>query len=148
MLPHLLDGRRRLATAAGILGYQVLRRSRSTRLCAVRAQRYTVALTGMVTGGFVSSVVAASAAMLWLQPARDWFDGINRPKAEARAVPAAPPVLGTPPATGVAWPSEYAAMQTRPTAVVWSCGLTWVFSGSPRSAWSPAGSRSRWIRTS
>ena len=35
-------------------------------------------VTGLVTGGFVSSVVAAAAVMLWFQPARDWFDGVVR----------------------------------------------------------------------
>ena len=41
-------------------------------------------VTGLITGGFVSSLVAASTVMLWLQPARDWFDGVTRPQADAR----------------------------------------------------------------
>ena len=45
-------------------------------------------LAGMVTGGFITSVVAASAAILWLQPARAWFDG--KPLPERRTAPAAP----------------------------------------------------------
>lgn len=118
------------ATAAAILGYQVLRRSRSARL-ALTVLAVPLFLTGMVTGGFVSSVVAASAFMLWLQPARDWFDGTTRPSPASRAVTAAPVA---PPTTPPAWPTPYAsapyaaAAQTRPSPVVWACVLTWVFS--------------------
>lgn len=127
------------ATAAAILGYHVLRRSRSARM-ALSVLAVPLFLTGMVTGGFVSSVVAASAAMLWLQPARDWFDGITRPSAPVPAP--APPAQPVPPVQPVqpvqplqpgqqppAWPAPYAAAPaTRPTAVVWACVLTWVFS--------------------
>jgi len=113
------------ATAAAILGYQVLRRSRSARL-ALTVIAFPLFLTGMVTGGFVSSVVAASAAMLWLQPARDWFDGITRQPAAA-AAPVAPAPTGPPP-PGQSWPAPYAVPQTRPNAVVWACVLTWVCS--------------------
>ena len=48
------------ATAAAILGYQVLRRSRSARL-ALTVLAVPLFVAGMVTGGFVSSLVAASA---------------------------------------------------------------------------------------
>jgi hypothetical protein len=128
------------ATAAGILGYQVLRRSRSARL-ALTVLAVPLFLTGMVTGGFVSSVVAASAAMLWLQPARDWFDGVTRPD-PARAAPAVrqsgPPVAAPPsqpadPGATAGLPSAVSAdpqpetSPKRPAAVVWACALTWVF---------------------
>src|SRR6478752_991363 len=73
------------ATAAGILGYQVLRRSKSARL-AVSVLAVPIFLTGMVTGGFVTSVIAASAAILWLQPARAWFDGTTPPEKPKAAV--------------------------------------------------------------
>lgn len=111
------------ATAAAILGYQVLRRSRSARL-AISVIAVPLFLTGMVTGGFVSSVVAASALMLWLQPARDWFDGVTRPRPEA-AAPAAQ--------LGQAAPTPYgvpvaAPTGERPNAVVWACVMTWIFS--------------------
>ncbi|HEY0950373.1 hypothetical protein, partial [Nocardioides sp.] len=82
------------ATAAAILGYQVLRRSRSARL-ALTILAVPLFLTGMVTGGFVSSVVAASAVMLWLQPSRSWFDGTPPPPPR---VPAPPAARETPPA--------------------------------------------------
>jgi len=62
------------ATAAAILGFHVLRRSRSARL-GLTILAVPLFLTGMVTGGFVAAVIAASAAMLWLQPARSWFSG-------------------------------------------------------------------------
>jgi hypothetical protein len=118
------------ATAAAILGYQVLRRSRSARL-ALTVLAVPLFLTGMVTGGFVSSVVAASAAMLWLQPARDWFNGVSRPvAAPASTRSVAPPPTSTP-VPGVApeaWPAPpTSGPRARPVAVVWACVLTWVF---------------------
>jgi hypothetical protein len=67
------------ATAAGILGFQVLRRSKSART-AVSVLAVPIFFAGMVTGGFITSVVAASAAILWLQPARSWFDGKPPPE--------------------------------------------------------------------
>lgn len=110
------------ATAAAILGYHVLRRSRSARL-GLTVLAVPLFLTGMVTGGFVSSVVAASAAMLWLQPSRDWFNGIDRPAPALREASAAPVVTPT------MWPTEHVAgSPDRPRAVVWACVLTWVFS--------------------
>ena len=93
------------ATAAAILGYQVLRRSRSARL-ALTLLAVPLFVTGLVTGGFTSSVVAASAVMLWFQPARDWFNGVVRePRPEVAnrvAPPAAPPYDGTRPGPGPA----------------------------------------------
>lgn len=65
------------ATAAAILGYQVLQRSKSARI-ALSVLAVPLFLTGIAAGGFMSSVVAAAAVMLWFQPARDWFDGIAR----------------------------------------------------------------------
>ena len=62
------------AAAAGILGYQVLRRSKPARI-ALTVLAVPLLFSGMVTGGFLSSLVAASAFLLWLPPARDWFAG-------------------------------------------------------------------------
>jgi hypothetical protein len=142
------------ATAAAILGYHVLRRSRSARL-GLTIVAVPLFLTGMVTGGFISSVVVAAAVMLWFQPARDWFDGINRTRAEAAArvespqlpPPVAPPArppsssgprsfpgFGTPPPRGSAHelvdnrrlvPAVPTDPAVRPGAVVWACALTW-----------------------
>lgn len=90
------------ATAAAILGYQVLRRNRAARL-ALTVLALPLFLAGMVTGGFFSSLVAICSVMLWLYPARAWFDGTWRP-ADASlgrgAGPAAPPWPTSPPAGG------------------------------------------------
>ncbi len=147
------------ATAAAILGYQVLRRSRSARL-ALTVLAVPLFLTGLVSGGFTSSLVAASAVMLWFQPARDWFDGVARePRPDVAnriAPPTAPPPTARPedgrsaspwpgpgpagpfggPAQrpfGAAGPETLPGVQAdpsaRPAAVVWACALTWVFAG-------------------
>jgi len=102
------------ATIAAVLGFHLLKRNRGARL-GVTVVAVPLFLTGTVVGGFLSSVVAASAVLLWLQPARDWFDGIReRPKPEAPELPKLPPAppadappqrpgphigFGTPPAT-------------------------------------------------
>ncbi|WP_345529564.1 hypothetical protein [Nocardioides endophyticus] len=121
------------ATAAGILGYHVLRRSRSARL-AVTVLAVPLFLAGLATNGFITSVVAASAAILWLQPARSWFDG--KPPPERRTAPtpasAGPPVptafsthLTGAPAAPMPSP-VIAGAPARPPAVLWACVLTWV----------------------
>jgi hypothetical protein len=60
------------ATAMAILGYQTLQRSRSARL-GLTVLAVPLFVTGLATGGFLSSAVAASVATLWLRPARLWF---------------------------------------------------------------------------
>jgi hypothetical protein len=119
------------ATAAAILGYQVLRRSRSARL-ALTVLAVPLFLAGLVTSGFVSSLVAAAAAMLWLQPSRDWFDGVTR-SAPATAVPPVPaaPAPHHAPAVVHATPRPHGTpyAQARPAGVVVACVLTWVMSG-------------------
>ena len=67
-----------LATAAAILGWHVLRRSRSARL-GLTILAVPLFLSGLVTGGFLASVVLASTAMLWLAPSRHWFAGTTPP---------------------------------------------------------------------
>ncbi len=62
------------ATAMVILGYQTLQRSRSARI-GLTILAGPLFVSGLVTGGFVSSGVAAAVATLWLRPARRWFDG-------------------------------------------------------------------------
>jgi len=81
------------ATAAVILGWQVLRRSRSARL-ALSILVVPLFLSGIVTGGFLSSMVAVSVLLLWTRPARDWFDGIAY---DARAARTAGLFGGAPP---------------------------------------------------
>jgi hypothetical protein len=122
------------ATAAGILGYQVLRRSRSARL-AVTLLAVPIFLAGLVTGGFVTSVIAASAAILWLQPSRAWFDGTTPPErpaaAVARTAGPAPTMQAfaspTGPPVAAAYPPPLTAR--RPAPVLWACVVTWVATG-------------------
>ena len=145
------------ATAAAILGWHILRRDKGARL-ALSLLAVPLFLTGIVAGGFFSALVAASALMLWTQPARDWFDGVSRSRqaAEAKAPPThahptpapptpAPPAGPTePPAAGpagpaaqpapyhhfgVATPAPPAVPVRRPDSVVWAAVLTWIFSG-------------------
>jgi hypothetical protein len=123
------------AAAAAILGYQVMQRSRSARL-AVTVLAVPLFLAGFVTGGFLTSLVAVSAVVLWLQPARAWFDGTTPPEPRtasassvvapvtppsAPSAPSAPP-LSAPPATGVSpdqpgpWPTPYGTPYGTPYA--------------------------------
>lgn len=134
------------ATAALILGYQVLRRSRSARV-ALTVIAIPLFVTGMITGGFVSSVVAAASAMLWLQPARDWFRGVGPAAGSAAGrgaergtahghpsmgppAPPAPPADPGPDAAGA--PAAPAA--ARPGPVVWSAAHLSATSPSRRPA--------------
>ncbi len=146
------------AAAAAILGYQVLQRSKSARV-ALSLLAAPLFVTGLVTGGFMSSVVVASAIMLWFQPSRDWFNGVTRePKPRPEPTPEAPLVprtseprsfpgfgsapvagaqpgavpaeqVGTPLGAQPASPYAPAGAGVRPTAVAWACALTWVFAG-------------------
>lgn len=91
------------ATAAGILGFYVLQRSRGARL-ALSVLAVPLFLTGMAAGGFVSSVVAAAVVVLWMQPTRAWFDGKPPPERPARPAassrsPERSPSQPTPPPT-------------------------------------------------
>ena len=126
------------ATAAGILGFWVLKGSKQARV-GLTVLAVPLLIAGLATGGFVSSLVAVSALMLWLQPARNWFAG--RPPPTPPALPAPAPAMAqhaeTPPPAPtepVPWPTPYGTRETaprlaRPPAVVWACVLTWVFSG-------------------
>ena len=82
------------AAAMGVLGYSVLQRSRGARI-ALTVLAVPLFVSGMVTGGFMSSVVVASAVMLWFPPARDWFDGVTR-EPERPGRPPRPPGRGPP----------------------------------------------------
>jgi hypothetical protein len=140
------------AAVAAVCGFHVLRRNRSARL-GVTVVAVPLFFTGMVTGGFLSSLVAASALLLWLEPARNWFDGIPpRSAAPERAAtdrrsadrppPPPPPDTGPPaqsptsaprPHQGFGTPASHAVVEQpkrRPAAVMWACVLTWVLSGT------------------
>jgi len=132
------------ATAAAILGYHVLQRRRSARV-ALTVLALPLFVTGVASGGFMSSLVAAMSVMLWFQPARDWFDGVVRePRAEQTARSsdratgqstgqspwgAAPPMPRQPtehPAPQAPGATDSSA---RPAEVALACALTWVFAG-------------------
>ena len=82
------------AAAAAILGFQILQRSRLARvLLSVLA--VPLFLAGLVSGGFLSSVVAAAVVMLWFQPSRDWFNGVTRESPPTALTSPAPPATTT-----------------------------------------------------
>ncbi|MGZ4464606.1 MAG: hypothetical protein ACXVW0_04515 [Nocardioides sp.] len=127
------------ATATAILGYQVLRRSRSARV-ALAVLALPVMVSGLAAGGVMSSVVAAASAMLWLSPAREWFRGESpAPRPERAAAPPAPPAGGAPwsppssPPTHVTpyaagpgpWAPPGPSVPARPAPVSVACVLTW-----------------------
>jgi hypothetical protein len=142
------------AAVAAVLGFHVLRRNRSARV-GVTVLAVPLFLTGMVTGGFLSSLVAASALLLWLEPSRNWFDGVPAADSSGRGgtttqrgtwppplpptpaePPAQPTVSGPPPHQGFGTapigpvvPARTRRPERRPAAVLWACVLTWVLCG-------------------
>ena len=94
-------------TAAVVLGVEVLRRNRSARL-GLSVLALPIFLGGFVAGGFLTALVAASIALLWVGPSAQWLhDGrptsnrgfLDRPKVPAstpsdaeRRPPTPPPV--------------------------------------------------------
>ena len=60
------------ASATAILGWYVLKPDISARR-AISLLAVPLFVTGLTAGGFAASFVAAGAAMLWMQPAREWF---------------------------------------------------------------------------
>lgn len=99
------------AAAAAILGFHVLRRHQGARL-ALTVLAVPLFLSGLVADGFLTSLVAASAVMLWLEPSRDWFAGRApraRPEPERREPPRPeqlPPSSPPPPAASGPRPHE------------------------------------------
>lgn len=69
------------AVVSGILGIYLLQRRRAARL-GVSVAAVPPFLTGFLVSdwGLMAAVVAASAVMLWLQPARNWFLGLPAPE--------------------------------------------------------------------
>jgi hypothetical protein len=78
------------ATAAAVLGGYVLKRHRQARV-ALTVIAVPLFVTGLVAGGFMSALVAAASVMLWLTPAKEWFDGKPIPEAPRRDAPARRP---------------------------------------------------------
>ena len=121
------------AVATAILGWYVLKPDTSARR-AVSILAVPLFLTGLTAGGFAASFVAAGAAMLWMQPAKEWFatgkwtppapppsiertasspSPFDAPGRSADATP--PPVAGPHPTPGPA-PSPYASAPRVPQA--------------------------------
>jgi hypothetical protein len=130
------------ATAAAVLGYHVLRRSRSARL-GLTVVAVPLFLLGPVAGGFLTSLVAAATALLWLGASRAWFDGtVERrdrrsslatppqrvsvpPEHHQSPFPAGPPHTTAPPPGWPAPSRPTTVTGRRPDAVVWACVITW-----------------------
>ena len=88
------------ASAAAVLGWHVLQRNRGARV-GLTVLAVPLFLSGLITGGFMSSLVAAASLLLWLQPARNWFNG--------KPAPAVPDQR-------VAWPPVQASVESQPEA--------------------------------
>ena len=94
------------ATAAAILGWHVLHRNKQARLW-LSVLAVPLFLAGLVTGGFLSSMVAVAVVMLWTRPARDWFDGrAPSPALDGGLRERQPPDQQTPPSSPSA-PTPY-----------------------------------------
>lgn len=129
------------ATAAAVLGWHVLHRHRPSRI-ALTVVAVPLFISGVATGGFFSSLVAASALLLWSRPARDWFNGVTRARPEivhpsgAREPghwSQAPPPTEPAPYVGFGAPLPPASrgmldsVRARPDQVLWACVISWAF---------------------
>jgi hypothetical protein len=140
--------------ASAVLGWYALQRSKGARLAlsvlAVPLFVSSFVFVGSSGASIFPAMVAAAVVMLWLQPSRDWYDGITR-QAPARPAPlplpppsAAPtgrdPLLDLPPPTAPPLhPTPYAqgpgpvgtsgpsgTSPGRPASVTWACVLAWL----------------------
>jgi hypothetical protein len=137
------------AAAAAILGWYALQRSKGARIAlsclAVPLFVTSFFFIGASGASAFPAMVTAAIVMLWLQPARDWYDGIARAAptppplpAPLPAPPTAPigrdPLLDLPPPTApplhavppAAATRPAATSATRPPAATWACVLTWL----------------------
>lgn len=110
------------AAATAILGWQALQASRSARL-TLSFLAPVLFVAGLTSGGLFSALVAAATLMLWVQPARDYFDGKApvRDRAGAKAMAGGtpyPPATERPvePATAAQRPEEAAGSGATMTA--------------------------------
>lgn len=128
------------AVAAVALGWQVLQGSRQARtILSVLA--VPIFVTGLVAGGFMSSIVAVATVMLWLSPSREWFAGKPIPEpvkpgqtrrdANVDALTGrAPDELPVPtPAQPTGWPVTPTTPAQRPNPVTVAMVLTIVVAG-------------------
>jgi hypothetical protein len=121
------------ATMAGLLGYQLLQRDKVARV-VVTLLALPIFVAGLVTGPFISSLVVVAITMLWLHPARSWFEGTWRPDPPSPE-PALPPL----PAPGADFTSTPGQAPGPPPAGPWHPGPPPVspMPGVP-DAWEPA----------
>lgn len=135
------------ATAAAILGYHALRRSRRARL-GLTVLAAPLFLGGLATGGFLTSLVAAASLLLWLGPSGDWFRAAGGAGAAAttprpqqptatpdpwagnRPVPPPAESWTAPPAAPAPVRRPPTAPRRRPDSLIWACVLTWAFSSA------------------
>jgi hypothetical protein len=83
------------AAAAAILGWFVMQRQKSARV-ALSIVAVPLFVAGLIAGGFLTSMVAVCAAVLWTKPSRDWFNGLEPPRREERRTPPARPQFPDP----------------------------------------------------
>lgn len=134
------------ATAAGVLGFHAMRGGTRARL-GLSVLAVPIFLGGLATGGFLTSLVAAGAALMWVGPSALWFRGEPIPEPASPSASRAQQIRQPPAATRVPFaqadpqadpqsdPSTAAPVRPaaavitrRPDAVVWACVLTWAFS--------------------
>jgi hypothetical protein len=131
------------AAVTAVLGWYALQRSKGARL-ALSVLAVPLFLSGFVFGSFVGggvlpAMVTAAILMLWLQPARDWFDGVTRapvpsPPPSTPGPTGRDPLLDLPPPTAPPLhPTPYAgsplhpgSTARRPTSVTWACVIAWL----------------------
>jgi hypothetical protein len=110
---------RAVATAAGVcaavaavLGVYALRGQRSARV-GLSVLALPLFASGIVTGGFMSSIVAVAIALLWLSPSKEWFRGEVAPERtkpdQASAAVWPPPMPGSTSSTSASTSSTKAA---------------------------------------
>ncbi|UDY23182.1 hypothetical protein [Nocardioides sp. Kera G14] len=122
------------ATAAAILGWQVLQHRSTTARLWLSILALPLLVAGFASGGFTSTMVVVATVMLWLQPARDWLAGTWKPAPAPaeRAVPHLREGTSSPQAPAHSDVSERPfgekAGPERPTALLSAVILTWIFS--------------------
>lgn len=102
------------ATAAAILGVQVLKASRSARL-VLSFLAPVLLISAIAPAGFSAALVVAAIVMLWVQPSRSWFAGVPAPAPVSRSRSKVSATVGADATTG----SSPAAPPPPPTASSW-----------------------------
>ncbi len=100
------------AAVAAVLGVYALRGQRAARV-GLSVLAVPIFVTGIVVGGFMSSIVAVAIGLLWLSPSREWFRGEPVPD---RTPPAgAPRSAPWPPLPGAQDPDRPPAGSSAPS---------------------------------